>query len=91
VLQLSDTENDPEGWTAEEIASYDGWGHDSSRQWRNVEQWESEGVVGFRKRFGAKAFGLNHRFYFHFDDQGGFWLSAEDGCEGRAADASPKR
>ena len=91
VLQLSlsalDGENDkdPEGWTSEEIAMYDGWGHDSGRQWRKVKDWEKEGVVGFREKYGEAAYGLHHRFYFHLDAKNHFWLSAEDGCEGFAS------
>ena len=95
VLQLSlstalegeESEKDPEGWTPEEVATYDGWGHDSGRKWRKVTDWEQEGVVGFREKYGAAAYGLNHRFYFHLDEHNRFWLSAEDGCEGFADDA----
>merc|ERR1719329_1204473 len=35
VLQLSHAEGDPEGWTQAEVASYNGWEHDSRRKWRN--------------------------------------------------------
>jgi hypothetical protein len=91
VLQLSlstlegeESDKDPEGWTPEEVATYDGWGHDSGRTWRKVVDWEKEGVVGFREKYGAAAYGLNHRFYFHLDEHNRFWLSAEDGCEGFA-------
>ncbi|GMH47059.1 hypothetical protein TrLO_g4267 [Triparma laevis f. longispina] len=86
VLQLSDSVDDPEGWSAQEVSTYDGWGHDSGRQWRKTDDWESEGVK-MREKFGESAFGLNHRFYLHYDDQDNFWLSAEDGCEGKAAEA----
>ena len=42
VLQLSLADgNDPEGWTPQEIAGYDGWGHDASRVWRTGEMLES--------------------------------------------------
>ena len=91
VLQLSDSEGDPEGWSKEELHAYDGWGHDSGRQWRRLEQWEKEGVKGFRERFGRDVFGLNHRMYLHLDKDNHFWLSAEDGCEGKAAATPAKR
>jgi len=48
VLHLSDTENDPEGWTSQERKDYNGWGHDSGRPWRKLKQWETEGVKGFK-------------------------------------------
>ena len=84
VLQLSLAGgDDPEGWCAAELDGYDGWGHDSSRTWRNGEALEAEGVKGFRARFGPAAFTLNHRFYWHLDGTSQIWLSAEDGCEGR--------
>ena len=89
VLHLSDTdEEDPEGWSLEERRDYNGWRHDSGRPWRKLEQWEAEGVSEFREKVGSKAYGLHHRFYFHLDDENRLWLSAEDGCEGYAADAS---
>jgi hypothetical protein len=87
AIHLSDTEADSEGWTAQELADYNGWGHDSGRPWRNLERWESEGVQGFRGKFGAAAFGLHHRFFLHLDRANRFWLSAEDGCEGYACEA----
>ena len=74
---------DPESWTAPELEGYDGWGHDSSRTWRNGERLEAEGVRGFRTKFGPTAFTLNHRFYWHLDRTNQIWLSAEDGCQGR--------
>ena len=88
VLQLSlagggGLAADPEGWTAPELEGYDGWGHDSSRTWRNGERLEAEGVRGFRSKFGPTAFTLNHRFYWHLDRTNQIWLSAEDGCQGR--------
>ncbi|CAE8673322.1 unnamed protein product [Polarella glacialis] len=43
VLQLTFAGEDPEGWTPQELAEYDGWGHDASRTWRNGERLESEG------------------------------------------------
>ena len=91
ALHLSDTDEDPEGWSAEERADYDGWGHDSGRPWRNVERWEGEGFVGAKAKFGAEAFGLHHRFFLHSDASNHFWLSAEDGCEGFACAAGGGR
>jgi len=86
VLQLSHTEDDPEGWTKEEVADYAGWLPDSSRTWRNADDLAKEGVEAYRTKFGEKAFGLHHRFYLHLDRQNKLWLSAEDGCEGTPAD-----
>jgi 2,4-dienoyl-CoA reductase-like NADH-dependent reductase (Old Yellow Enzyme family) len=85
VLQLSHAGEDPEGWSREERAEYDGWGHDVSRTWRKGERLEAEGVEGFRKAFGPEAYTLHHRFYLHSEigSAGGLWLAAEDGCEGR--------
>ena len=40
-----------------------------------------------KDNYGPEAFGLNHRFYLHYDGGKSFWLSAEDGCEGKAAEA----
>mmetsp|Transcript_1385 Transcript_1385/g.1850 ORF Transcript_1385/g.1850 Transcript_1385/m.1850 type:complete len:245 (-) Transcript_1385:23-757(-) len=94
VLQLSmANEKDPEGWSPQEIARYDGWGHDSGREWRKADQYESEGFRTFKERFGAEAFGLHHRFYLHFDGMNRIWLAAEDGCEGTpgATPANPLR
>lgn len=34
AMHLSDTEDDPEGWSPQELADYNGWGHDSGRPWR---------------------------------------------------------
>jgi len=90
VLQLSyssdtdsnENECDPEGWTKEEQERYDGWGHDSGREWRKGDQLVKEGYTNFPTRFGATAFALHHRFYLHYDKQNRVWLSAEDGCEG---------
>jgi len=79
------TENDPEGWTEQEVEGYDGWGHDVGRIWRTGEKLEEEGVVGFREKFGKDSFGLHHRFYLHLDGRDRLWLSAEDGCEGTPA------
>jgi len=96
VLQLSlantngDGQNDPEGWTQDEIGDYDGWGSDVGRPWRTGEQLEKEGFQTHRKNFGPEAFGLHHRCYLHFDSSNKMWLSAEDGCEGTPA-ASVKR
>ena len=83
--------DDPEGWTAPELAGYDGWGHDASRQWRTGEHLEKEGLVGFRNKFGDKAFTLHHRFYLHLDRANQLWLSAEDGCEGHPSPAAPAK
>jgi hypothetical protein len=86
VLQLSLAEGgDPEGWTAQEIAGYDGWGHDAGRVWRDGARLEREGFTAFRTKYGDKAFTLNHRFYLHLDADNRLWLSAEDGCEGTPA------
>ena len=86
VLQLSlSNGNDPEGWSAEEISTYDGWGHDSGRTWRQADIYESEGFQNFKDIYGPNAFGLNHRFYLHFDAENRIWLAAEDGCEGTPA------
>ena len=85
VLHLSYADeggSDPEGWSKEEIQTYDGWKHDAGRQWRTAGDYEREGFVGFKDKFHPKAFGLNHRFYLHYDRDGKMWLSAEDGCEG---------
>jgi hypothetical protein len=93
VLQLSyanadadhnDDSNDPEGWTKDEINRYDGWGHDSNREWRKGNQLIDEGYTNFKTTYGKDAFALHHRFYLHYDNAGRFWLSAEDGCEGFA-------
>ena len=88
VLQLSFAGapgEDPEGWTSQEVGGYDGWGHDSRRTWRDGERLEREGFAEFRKRFGASAFALHHRFYLHLGRDNRLWLSAEDGCEGHPA------
>ena len=81
-LSLANGE-DAEGWSKEEIAGYDGWGHDQGRVWRQGPTLEAEGFDGFRAKFGPKAFTLHHRFYWHLDRTNQLWLSAEDGCEGR--------
>lgn len=89
VLQLSlSNGDDPEGWSKEEIETYDGWGHDSGRTWRKADNYEDEGFKSFKQTFGLDAFGLNHRFYLHLDSQNRMWLAAEDGCEGTPAVAS---
>jgi hypothetical protein len=86
VLQLSlANANDPEGWTKGEFEGYDGWGHDSGRDWRTGDRLEQEGYLGFRDHYGPKSFALNHRFYLHYDMLNRLWLSAEDGCEGTPA------
>ena len=91
VIHLTHTEEDPEGWTPQEVARYDGWGHDSGREWRQGQQLESEGFATFRSKFGADAFALHHRFYLHLDGGNQLWLSAEDGCEGFPAPAPEKK
>lgn len=84
VLQLTLAgEDDPEGWTPQEVAGYDGWGHDSSRTWRKGDRLEDEGYQTFRNTFGGAAYTLHHRFYLHKDFRSQLWLSAEDGCEGQ--------
>lgn len=82
VLQLSHAGEDPEGWSAQERSTYDGWGHDQGRTWRKADVYESEGWANFKETYGDKAYGLNHRCYWHLDSQSKLWLSAEDGCEG---------
>ena len=90
VLHLSlANEQDPEGWTSEEIAGYDGWGHDSGRDWRTADRLEREGIKNFREKFGPQSFSLHHRFYLHMDSLNRVWLSAEDGCEGTPANLNP--
>lgn len=90
VLHLSlANEQDPEGWTSEEIAGYDGWGHDSGRDWRTADRLEREGIKNFREKFGPQSFSLHHRFYLHMDSLNRVWLSAEDGCEGTPANVNP--
>ena len=74
--------DDPEGWTAQEIAGYDGWKHDVIRQWRTGDVLEQEGFTTFKDKFGPDAFTLHHKFYLHYDGFNKMWLSAEDGCEG---------
>ena len=73
---------DDQGWSNEEIATYDGWRSDRVRQWRNAKTYVAEGFDHFSEVFGDKAYGLNHRFFLHYDDRGRMWLCAEDGCEG---------
>ena len=90
AIHLSDTDGDPEGWAPQEIADYNGWGHDSGRPWRDLEHWERDGVQNLKLRFGEAAFGLHHRFFLHLDGTNRFWLSAEDGCEGYACPASSR-
>lgn len=90
VLQLSlANEKDPQGWTDAEIAGYNGWSHDASRDWRTGERLEQEGFAGFVNTFGPKSFALHHRFYLHYDSGNRLWLSAEDGCEGTPGVANP--
>merc|ERR1719329_353959 len=82
VLQLSHSGNDPEGWSQQERSTYDGWGHDRGRVWRDANKYEQEGWTNFKKTYGERAYGLNHRCFWHLDDNKRLWLSAEDGCEG---------
>ena len=82
VLQLVASKDDPEGWSPGELADYSGWGHDSKRKWRKAAEHAKEGNPLYGGKFGAQAFGLHHRCYWHLDSQGGLWLAAEDGCEG---------
>ena len=82
VLQLTSSNDDPEGWSAAEIQEYNGWMHDSSRNWRKAGDHAQEGNELYGTKFGSSAFGLQHRFYWHLDREDGLWLSAEDGCEG---------
>jgi hypothetical protein len=74
---------DAEGWSKQELLEYDGWGHDSRRKWRKADSHAREGFPQFKSLFGAAAYSLHHRFYFHLDGANQLWLSAEDGCEGR--------
>ena len=60
-------------------------------RWRKGEQLESEGFSSFRAQFGDTAYALHHRFYMHLDRGNQFWLSAEDGCEGKPAAQSAYR
>mmetsp|Transcript_350 Transcript_350/g.591 ORF Transcript_350/g.591 Transcript_350/m.591 type:complete len:249 (+) Transcript_350:117-863(+) len=88
VLQLSlANSDDPEGWSPQEISTYDGWAHDVGRQWRKAQDYDREGFENFIQKFGSNAFGLNHRFYLHYDSSQRLWLSAEDGCEGTPAES----
>mmetsp|Transcript_9566 Transcript_9566/g.22337 ORF Transcript_9566/g.22337 Transcript_9566/m.22337 type:complete len:200 (+) Transcript_9566:334-933(+) len=79
---------DPQGWSAQEIATYDGWRGDSFRQWRNAKMYNDEGWDCVAEMNSEEMFGLNHRFYLHYDDRGRMWLSAEDGCEGTPSEGS---
>jgi hypothetical protein len=79
---------DPQGWSSEEITTYDGWRGDTYRKWRNAATYVDEGFDSFSSQFGNEAYGLNHRFYLHLDNQNRMWLSAEDGCEGTPKDGS---
>jgi hypothetical protein len=81
TAKWSGTNVDTQGWSADEISAYDGWRSDKVRQWRDAKMYETEGV-SFTNIYGEKAFGLNHRFFLHFDVKNRMWLCAEDGCEG---------
>ena len=92
MIQLSlANEDDNEGWTKQEIEEYSGWLSDQQRRWRDGDVLESEGVANFKDKYGPEAYTLHHRFYLHSDNVGGFWLSAEDGCEGVAQDMNSRR
>ena len=92
MIQLSlANEDDEEGWTKQEIEEYSGWLSDQQRRWRDGDALESEGVANFKDKYGPEAYTLHHRFYLHSDNVGGFWLSAEDGCEGVAQDMNSRR
>ena len=82
VLQLTSSNDDPEGWSAAEIQEYNGWMHDTGRNWRKAGDHAKEGNELYGTKFGSSAFGLQHRCYWHLDRENGLWLSAEDGCEG---------
>jgi len=84
---------DPEGWSAEEVAEYSGWLSDRQRRWRDGAAYAAEkgGADWYRAKFGEGAYGLHHRFYLRTDEAGGFWLSAEDGCEGVAMEMGGRR
>merc|ERR1711977_460121 len=83
VLHLSMAgAEDSQGWTPDELEEYNGWKHDSSRNWRKAPQYELEGFAGYSQQFDSNAYGLHHRFYLHWDSREVMWLSAEDGCEG---------
>merc|ERR1719322_1465285 len=84
ALQLSHSENDSEGWTEGEVKGYDGWGHDSQRDWRKGDRLRKEGFETFQSKYGTEAYALHHRFYLHFDKKNRLWLSAEDGTEAYA-------
>lgn len=86
VLQLVSCRDDPEGWSAEEVAEYNGWAHDAGRKWRKAADHAAEGNELYQAKFGPSAFGLHHRFYWHLDRSNGLWLAAEDGCEGVVRD-----
>jgi len=91
VLHLAlSSERDEQGWSAQEKADYNGWGHDGGRPWRNASSWAREGVAALPAwpSPGSGLVGLHHRCYWHTDSQGRLWLAAEDGCEGFAFDAS---
>jgi len=92
VLQLSLANgSDPEGWNTQEIETYNGWAHDASRTWRKGADYEREGFVDFRKKYGPESYGLHHRFFWHTDNDNRIWLSAEDGCEGTPAASALRR
>merc|ERR1719329_714030 len=54
-----------------------------SHSGNDPEGWsQQEGWTNFKKTYGERAYGLNHRCFWHLDDNKRLWLSAEDGCEG---------
>jgi len=89
TAKWSGTNVDTQGWSADEISTYDGWRSDKVRQWRDAKMYETEGV-SFTNIYGEKAFGLNHRFFLHFDVRNRMWLCAEDGCEGTPSEGKAK-
>ena len=58
------------------------------RKWRNAKIYKDEGWDCVAEMNSEEMFGLNHRFYLHYDDRGRMWLSAEDGCEGTPSEGS---
>ena len=79
---------DPQGWSLEEMQTYNGWQSDRQRVWRTAQDYEDEGFENFIAQYGAQAYGLHHRFYFHQEQGAVLWLAAEDGCEGTPAKMS---
>ena len=55
VLQLSAVARTRTAGSRGKSDGYDGWGHDSSRVWRDGKRLEDEGVAGFRERYGPNS------------------------------------